>query len=112
MGGEMARYLIVDSRDLTEYTGARFIQKAAGQLQSAGNEVTLFLIENGVIAARKGSDVGAELAALARGGVRVVVDDVSCSARSITQFADGVASSNIDHLADLIVEGSDKVLWY
>lgn len=112
MGGEMARYLIVDSRDLTEYTGARFIQKAAGQLQSAGNEVTLFLIENGVIAARKGSDLGAEIAALARGGVRVVVDDVSCSARSITQFADGVASSNIDHLADLIVEGSDKVLWY
>jgi len=108
----MARYLIVDSRDLTEYTGAGFIQKAAGQLQGAGNEVTLFLIENGVIAARKGSDVGGKLAALAQGGVRIVVDDVSCSARGISQFSDGVVSSNIDHLADLIVEGSDKVFWY
>ena len=108
----MARYLIVDSRDLTEYTGAKFIQKAAAQLQSAGNEVTLFLIENGVIAARRGSDVGGELTALTQGGVRIVVDDVSCSARGIRQFADGVTSSNIDHLADLIVEGSDKVLWY
>lgn len=34
VGGEnMARYLIVDSRDLTEYTNGRYIQKVASKLK-------------------------------------------------------------------------------
>lgn len=108
----MARYLIVDSRDLTEYTSGQYLRKISQQLREDGNEVTLFLVENGVIAARKGAEVGKELTELTRRGTKVMVEDISCRSRGITQLADGVSQSNMDHLADLIAEGSDKVLWY
>jgi len=108
----MARYLIVDSRDLTEYTSGQFLQKIARKLKENGNEVTLFLIENGVIAARKGADIGKGLTELTRRGTRVLAEDVSCRSRGISQLADGLTQSNMDQLADLIAEGSDKILWY
>ncbi|WDT72447.1 MAG: hypothetical protein MPW14_23845 [Candidatus Manganitrophus sp.] len=41
-----------------------------------------------------------------------MVDDISCKARGVAQLADGVTQSNVDQLADLITEGSDKVIWY
>jgi len=108
----MERYLIIESRDLTEYTSGRYIQKVAKTLTEQGNEVTLFLIENGVLAARTGSDIGKNLTALAGQGGNVLADDISCKARGVTRLAEGVVESNMDHLADLIVEGSDKVIWY
>jgi sulfur relay (sulfurtransferase) complex TusBCD TusD component (DsrE family) len=108
----MARYLIVDSRDLTEYTNGRYIQKVAGKLKEDGNDVTLFLIENGVIAARKGGEIGKNLTDLSKRGAKIMADDISCKARGVAQLAEGVTQSNVDQLADLIAEGSDKVIWY
>jgi sulfur relay protein TusB/DsrH len=108
----MARYLIVDSRDLTEYTSGRYIQKVVGKLKESGNDVTLFLIENGVIAARKGGEIGKNLSDLSKQGAKIMADDISCKARGIAQLADGVNQGNVDQLADLIAEGSDKIIWY
>jgi sulfur relay protein TusB/DsrH len=108
----MARYLIVDSRDLQEYSSGRYIQSLAGKLKDKGNEVTLFLIENGVLAARKGNEVGKNLADLSKRGTKVMAEDVSCKARGISELGEGISNANIDQLADLIIEGSDKVIWY
>ncbi len=110
--GEMAHYLIVNSRDLTEYTSGRYIQKVAGALKENGNEVALFLIENGVIAARKGSAAGKELATLSRKGAKIMADDLSCQSRGVMHLEEGISLSNMDHLADMISEGSDKIMWY
>lgn len=108
----MARYLIVDSRDLTEYTSASYLQKVVGKLKEKGNDVTLFLIENGVIAARKGGAIGKNLSDLSKQGARIMADDISCKARGIANLADGVNQGTMDQLADMIAEGSDKVIWY
>lgn len=108
----MARYLIVDSRDLTEYTSGKYIQKVAGKLKEDGNEVTLFLIENGVIAAREGGDIGKSLTDLSKRGTKIMADDISCKARGVAQLAEGITQATVDQLADLITEGSDKVIWY
>lgn len=108
----MARYLIVDSRDLTEYTNGKYIQKVAGKLKESGNEVTLFLIENGVIAARNGGDVAKNLTDLSKRGAKIMADDISCKARGVSQLTEGVTQATIDQLADLIAEGSDKIIWY
>jgi len=108
----MASYLIIESRDLTEYTSGRYIQRVALQLKEDGHEVILFLIENGVIAARKGCEVGKGLSNLAGRGAKVMAEEVSCRARGIDALSDGVTRESLDHLADLIVEGSDKVMWY
>ncbi|HEX9756409.1 MAG TPA: DsrH/TusB family sulfur metabolism protein [Nitrospiria bacterium] len=108
----MARYLIVDSRDLQEYSSGRYIQNLAGKLQGKGNDVTLFLIENGVLAARKGNEFGKGLTDLTKQGAKVFAEDVSCKARGISDMGDGISQANMDQLADLIIEGSDKVIWY
>lgn len=108
----MARYLIVDSRDLQEYTSGRYIQSLAGKLKDKGNDVTLFLIENGVLAARKGNEFGKNLSDLSKRGAKVMAEDVSLKARGISEIGDGITQANVDQLADLIIEGSDKVIWY
>lgn len=108
----MAKYLIVNSRDLQEYTSGEYIQNLAGKLQQKGNEITLFLIENGVLSARKGNEVGKNLTALTKQGTKVMAEDVACRARGITEMGEGITQANIDQLADLVIEGSTKIIWY
>ncbi len=108
----MSRYLIVDSRDLQEYASGSYILNLTNNLKKKKHDVTLFLIENGVVGARKGSKTAPKLTELSKGGAKVLAEDVSCKARGVTTLTDGVASATMDQLADLIVEGSDKVIWY
>ena len=108
----MARYLIVNSRDLQEYSSGQYIQDLAGQLKQKGNDITLFLIENGVLAARKGNEVGKNLTDLTKQGTKVMAEDVACRARGITEMGEGITQANIDQLADLVIEGGTKIIWY
>lgn len=108
----MSRYLLVNSRDLHEYSASGSILDLATQLQSRGNSVTLYLVENGVLAARQGSTFGKALGELASKGVRILAEDLALRVRGITRLSTDVAQSNIDELADLVVDGSDKVIWY
>ena len=108
----MKRFLVVESRDLTEYvSGDKFLSLVEG-LGKNGNEVVLFLLENGVIAARKGADTGRSLSHLAIQGTKVYAEDVSCRARGITALAEGVRVSSLDFLADSLAEGFDNIVWY
>ena len=108
----MAHVLIIESRDLQEYQGGRFVLDLAGDLREAGDQVTLFLVENGVLAARPGNRLGAELGQLKEKGVEILAEEISLQARGIRQVAEGIQVSNMDRLADLIVQETDKVLWY
>ena len=108
----MKRYLLVDSRDLQEYSGSDFILQTATGLKQQGNEVTLYLIENGVLAARKGAAASKRLSETAKSGVKVLAEDSSLLTRGVTALADGVTSATIDTLADLVLDGSDQVIWY
>ena len=106
------RYLLVDSRDLQEYSGSDFILQTAAGLKQKGNEVTLYLIENGVLAARKGAAVSKRLSETAKAGVKVLAEDSSLLTRGVTALADGVDKATLDTLADLVVDGCDQVIWY
>ena len=108
----MPRYLIVGSRDLMEYKESDFALNLASSLKKKGNETTLFLLENGALAARKGSEVATRLTTLSKEGVKVLAEDLSLKLRGVKERAEGVAESNMDGLADLILNGVDKVIWY
>ncbi len=108
----MSRLLVVDSRDLTEYAGGRFLPPLVEDLCRQGHDVTLFLVENGVIAARRGAAAGLPFEALSDRGARILADDVSCRARGIRELASGVCLSDLDCLADKISDGFDNILWY
>jgi predicted peroxiredoxin len=87
----------------------------AGDLAGKGNDVTLFLVQNGVLTTRRGVKNN-PLAALRQRApsVRVAVDDFSLRERGISQstIVEGVSVSNIDDLVDLLVQDGSKIVWH
>lgn len=108
----MARYLVVGSRDITEYANGLSLANLSESLREDGSDVFFFLVENGVLSARNDSITGVKLSGLASRGVRVMADDISCRARGIDHLQPGIAFSNMDDLADAILEGFDNIYWY
>ncbi len=108
----MAKYLLIESRDPFDAgTVGEFYDLASG-LARDGNEVTLFLVQNGVLPARAGAHSGA-LGALARAGVEVLADDFSLRERGIAadSVVPGVKAAPLDIVVDQLADGR-KTLWH
>ena len=107
----MAKYLLIESRTPWEAGDVDHYYGLARDLAGAGSEVTLFLVQNGVMPARKGAR-NAGLQALT-GRVKVLADDFSLRERAIAQGAllDGVEAAGIDTVVDLLAEGA-KAVWH
>lgn len=108
----MSRYLILQSRDPLE--GENYGLFLADQLQGRGNEVTLYFLENGAGGLRRGSAVAGAIERFRSAGGRVLAEDVALKARGIAagDLIEGVEVSTMSELADLLVDWSDKALWY
>jgi intracellular sulfur oxidation DsrE/DsrF family protein len=108
----MPRYLLIESRDPFDSNDTRFCCDLVQQLAAAQNEVTLFLVQNGVLPVRPGARSG-DLARLAGAGVRVLADSFSLKERGIdeTRLAAGVAAAPLDVVLDALAEGA-KVIWH
>jgi len=108
----MAQYLLIESRDpLSDADAARF-QELAARLARAGNEVTFFLVQNGVFPARRGAR-REQLARLAGHGIQVLADDFSLRERGIAEdrLAPGVEAAPLSVVIDLMESGS-RALWH
>jgi intracellular sulfur oxidation DsrE/DsrF family protein len=107
----MTSYLVVESRDPFESLGFARRCELAAALRADGARVTVFLVENGVIAAR-GSARLRELDQLARSGVAVVADEFSLRERGIAaaELAATVKPVALDAVVEQMVQGV-KVLW-
>ena len=79
----MSRYILVESRDPFDSRDSEHFYDIARGLKDAGNDVTLFLVQNGVLPARR-SARSAALAAVAGAGVEVLADEFSLRERGIT----------------------------
>ena len=106
----MAHYLLIESRDPFEVNDVAYYYDLSRALVASGNEVTLFLVQNGVLAARPSAH-SAKLDALARSGVTVLADDFSLQERGIARLAEGVAAAPIDVVVDHLAAGH-KTLWH
>jgi sulfur transfer complex TusBCD TusB component (DsrH family) len=106
----MGHYLLIESRDPFETNDVSYYYDLAKGLVEAGNEVTLLLVQNGVLAARPMAQPGV-LAALAQSGVKILADDFSLQERGISKLADGVTISPIDVVVDHL-EAGHKTLWH
>ena len=106
----MAQYLLIESRDPFESNDVGYYYELAKALVEGGNQVTLFLAQNGVLAARPSAH-SAALGTLARSGVTVLADDFSLQERGITRLAEGVAAAPIEVVVDYLVAGH-KTLWH
>ena len=106
----MAQYMLIESRDPFESNDVAYYYDLTKSLVDAGNEVTLFLVQNGVFAVRPSARSSA-LAALSKAGVKVLADDFSLQERGIKKLADGVKASPIDVVVDHLAAGH-KTLWH
>jgi len=108
----MASYLLIESRDPFESNDVSYYYDLAAGLVKDGNEVTLFLVQNGVLPARKSTRSGA-LAGLVQSGVKVYADDFSLRERGIAagRLISGVKPAPIDTVVDRLAAG-DKTIWH
>ena len=108
----MAKYIFIQSRDPFSSLEAAHDVEIIAELARAGGDVTVFLVQNGVLAARRSARSEA-LSELAANGVRVLADDYSLRVRGIaeTRLAPGVRVGSLEAVLDAMVEGS-KAIWH
>lgn len=105
-------YLFIESRDPYESNEVPGYYDLAAGLAQGGAQVTVFLVQNGVLAARKG-DKGELLTRLAQAGVEVLADDFSLRERAVgtERLVAGVKPAPIDLVVDQL-EAGRKTLWH
>jgi predicted peroxiredoxin len=109
----MAKYLLIESRDPFDSNDTGFCCDLAQQLAAQHNDVTVFLVQNGVLPARAGNIRGGDLAKLPGAGVKVLADSFSLKERGIEEgrLAAGIAAAPLDTVIDALAEGA-KVIWH
>jgi sulfur relay (sulfurtransferase) complex TusBCD TusD component (DsrE family) len=105
-----AEYLLIESRDPFESNDVGYYCELARGLVEAGNQVTLFLVQNAVLAARPSAQAP-QLPGLVGSGVRILADDFALKERGITKLLDGVQPAPIEIVVDHL-EAGRKTLWH
>src|SRR5262252_6121718 len=82
-GGNLSNFVFIESRDPFESPGINTVSKAAVALRKEGHTVTVFLVENGVLGARKQA-TESQVPAIVESGVTVLADDFSLQERGIS----------------------------
>ena len=108
----MRGYLLIESRDPFESTGAARTCELAIQLRAAGHDVALFLVQNGVLAVRGGAR-RTELDTVLGTKIEVLADDFSLRERGIApdNLIGGVKAAPIDTVVERMAAGWNA-LWH
>ena len=109
----MTSYLFIESRDPFESRDALFVLDTATALKQSDNEVTVYLVQNAVLATRRNS-TGSHLPQLAKAGITLLADDFSLRERGIlkTEMISAIRESSVDALVDLLVRDNTKAIWH
>jgi len=109
----MGQYLLIESKSPMD--GGGFSFEVGSQLKALQHDVTIYLVQDGVFAARKRFEAAERLLADARAHrLTVLADEISLRQRGINgaRLAEAVRASNMDELVDLLMERSDKAIWH
>jgi predicted peroxiredoxin len=109
----VSNYVFIESRDPFDSPDTSFLADTAASLKKRGNNVTVFLVQNGVFATRKQARKS-QLPQLLDSGVTVLADDFSLRERGIQsdECQSPVKAAGIDQLVDLIVQENTKAVWH
>ena len=109
----MSRYVLIESRNPFDSLDCRFVTETARALKERGNEVVVFLVQNGVLAVREKA-AGSHLPLLSKAGVALLADSFSLRERGIrsSELGPGVQETGIEALVDLIVSEDAKTIWH
>jgi len=110
----MPSYLFVESRDPFASRDVEEGYRLLAALAAQPSPVTLFLVQNGVFAARQGAHVAQFTTLVAHPGVTVLADTFALQERgmSLDALVPGVQVSDIDTLVDLLMADGQKAIWH
>ncbi len=109
----MARYLLVESKDPSE--GGEYAFDLGKQLRELHHDVTIYLVQDAVLAGRRRFEGGKKLLDDAtRERISVLADETSLRQRGLIdgRLSPSVRVSNMGELIDLLMEKSDKAIWH
>ena len=106
-----ADYVLIESRDPFDCADTAFVADTATALAARGRAVTVYLVQNGVLAGRAGAR-GSQVPRLTAAGVTVLADDFSLRERGIPadRLAAQVAPAPLEAVIDRLAAGV-KTLW-
>lgn len=108
----MTGLLLVLSKDPYTTETPDLVLDIARNAKEKGSDVALYLIEDGVTAARNG-EFGKKLTAAHKKGIKIFADDKAVLSRSLTgKMVGGVEIKEIGSLLDFIMEDYDRVAWF
>ncbi len=107
----MAKYLLISSRDPFETNDANAFYDLAARLAKNGDEVTFFLVQNGVLPARAGAQTNG-LENVSKAGATILADEFSLRERGIDagSLNAGAKAAPLDVVVDHLADGA-KTLW-
>ncbi|MGH8129811.1 MAG: DsrE family protein [Steroidobacteraceae bacterium] len=107
----MSKYLLIEARDPFSSNAVLGHVELAVALRRSGSDVSLYLVQNGVLPCRSGAD-GEALHEALSAGVEVLADDFSLRERGIgdRDIARGVRPAGIDVVIKRLAE-SWKVMF-
>jgi sulfur relay protein TusB/DsrH len=108
----MPKYLLIESRDPFDSSDSEYFSELVQGISNRGNETVLFLSQNGVLPARKGSKYNEIISKLIKGKVKVFADGFSLRERAIRNLLDGVEVADMDRLVGLLLEPGMKTIWH
>jgi len=108
----MTHYLILESRDPFDSADWITMQNILISLKRSDNEVTLFLLQNGVLTARKGTLFEKHFFKLEAMGINVLADFFALKERGIQNLATGVEQGTLDQLIQLCLTPNTKTIWH
>lgn len=108
----MTHYLLIASRDPFTARDVDGFFALAASLAARGHPVTILLVQNGVLAARR-VRIAEPLTRLARSDVAVLADAFSLRERGIAadRLAPGIRAASMTQVIDAIAGGA-RVLWH
>src|ERR1700726_1666912 len=109
----MTNYLFIEARDPFASRDTEFLERTAIALKQRGHGVTVFLVQNGVLSARKSPRDG-YLSRLAGAGVTLLADDFSLSERGIqtAELQPSIQPSGLETLVDALLEENTRAIWH
>lgn len=107
----MTKLLMVLSKDPYTTETPDLVLDIGLNAKDKGNDVSLYLVEDGVTAARK-TEFGNKLTAAHKKGIKIYADDKAVLARALTnKLISWVEIKEIGTLLDFIMN-SDRVVWF
>jgi predicted peroxiredoxin len=108
-----SHYVFIESRDPFDSADTGFVVDTATALRRRGRPVTVFLVQNGVLATRAAAR-GSQVPRMTEAGVTVLADDFSLRERGIEvgELGPGIHPSAIGTLVDLLVQPGTKAVWH